>query len=343
MQVVGVSTFEEYVDYLEVHPDEFTALFNMILINVTGFLRDADAWQELRATILPAMLRERSSGPVRVWSAGCASGEEAFSLAMCLADVLGADAFRSRVKIYATDVDEEALAQARHASYAPADLEDVPADLVERYFEPVNGSDRLAFRKDLRRCIIFGRNDLVQDAPISRIDLLACRNTLMYFNSEQQARIVQRLHFALNPSGVLFIGKAETLWSHSALLVATDSKRRFFKKLPVEPYRDRQAELLRSVAGAARDLPEAVRLRDEALLSSPVAHVVIDRFGILAAANHRADALFGVGPRDIGRPFQDLELSYRPLELRSHIEQSLAERRPRILRDVEWSRGPGDP
>src|SRR4051812_43361784 len=310
MQVVGVSTFEEYVDYLEVHPDEFTALFNMILINVTGFLRDADAWQELRATILPAMLRERSSGPVRVWSAGCASGEEAFSLAMCLADVLGADAFRSRVKIYATDVDEEALAQARHASYAPADLEDVPADLVERYFEPVNGSDRLAFRKDLRRCIIFGRNDLVQDAPISRIDLLACRNTLMYFNSEQQARIVQRLHFALNPSGVLFIGKAETLWSHSSLFQATDLKRRFFRKVSSDVLLDRPVNPPFTSSGW--DEPGAARLRDEALLHGPVAQVVVDRHGLLALANERADALFGVGPRDVGRPFQDLELSYRP-------------------------------
>ena len=95
-----------------------------------------------------------------------------------------------------------------------------PPSWSTRYFEPVNGGERLTFRKDVRRCIIFGRNDLVQDAPISRIDLLACRNTLMYFNSEQQARIVQRLHFALRPTGVLFIGKAETLWSHSSLFQA---------------------------------------------------------------------------------------------------------------------------
>ena len=340
MQVVGVSTFEEYLDYLEVHPEEFTALFNMILINVTGFFRDADAWQELRATILPEMLRERSSGPVRVWSAGCASGEEAFSLAICLAEVLGADAFRSRVKIYATDVDDEALAQARHASFTPADLEDVPADLVERYFEPVNGTDRLAFRKDLRRCIIFGRNDLVQDAPISRIDLLACRNTLMYFNSEQQARIVQRLHFALNPSGVLFIGKAETLWSHSSLFEATDLKRRFFEKIPNEVLRERPP------GGAflppGWDQPDAGRLRDEALLHSPTAHLVVDRHGLLALASLKADSMFGVGQRDLGRPFQDLELSYRPAELRSHIQEALTDRRPVVLKDVVWVRPGGE-
>jgi two-component system CheB/CheR fusion protein len=341
MQVVGVGSFEEYQDYLQVHPEEFTALFNMILINVTGFFRDADAWLELRSSVLPALLKERPSGLLRVWSAGCASGEEAFSLAMCLAEVMGVDEFRDRVKIYGTDVDEEALSEARHATYSPRELSSVPEDLLRAYFEPVNGGDRLAFRKDLRRCVIFGRNDLVQDAPISRIDLLSCRNTLMYFNTEQQARIVQRLHFALNPAGVLFIGKAETLWSHSALFHAADLKRRFFRKVPMETFRDRPE--FPNLGGGSRSYSESTRLREEALLSSPVAHVVVDRHGMLASANHRADALFGVGPRDIGRPFQDLELSYRPLELRSHIEQVLSERRPRVLRDVEWVRGGGDP
>jgi two-component system CheB/CheR fusion protein len=340
MQVVGVGSFEEYQDYLQFHPEEFTALFNMILINVTWFFRDADAWQELRTSVLPALLKEKPSGLLRVWSAGCASGEEAFSLAISLAEVMGADEFRERVKIYGTDVDEEALREARHATYTPRQLSSVPQDLLETYFEPVNGGERLAFRKDLRRCVIFGRNDLVQDAPISRIDLLACRNTLMYFNSEQQSRILQKLHFALSPTGVLFIGKAETLWSHSALFQATDVKRRFFRKVPLETFGERPG--VPNLGGDARTCSEATRLREEALLSSPVAHVVVDPHGVLAAANHRADALFGVGPRDIGRPFQDLELSYRPLELRSHIEQVVAERRPRILRDVEWGRGPGD-
>jgi two-component system CheB/CheR fusion protein len=343
MQLVDVPSYEEYVDYLQVHPEEFTALFNMILINVTSFFRDSDAWEELRTTIVPALLRDRPNGPLRLWSAGCASGEEAFSLAICLAEGLGPDEFRSRVKIYATDVDELALAEARHAVFDPARLADVPDGLVEQYFEPVDGGDRLAFRKDLRRCVIFGRNDLVQDAPISRIDLLACRNTLMYFNSEQQERIVRRLHFALNPTGVLFIGKAETLWSHSTLFQATDVKRRFFRKLLVE-----QRDSVVGVGGgllAPSDIERAdsLRLREEALLSNPVAHVVIDREGNLALANHKAETLFSLGPRDVGRPFQDLEVSYRPLELRAHVEKALGDRRAVVLRDVEWSRAGEQP
>src|SRR5204862_5539292 len=133
---------------------------------------------------------------------------------------LGPDEFRRRVKIYATDVDEEGLAQARHASYGEREVRGLAPELLEKYFE-TNG-DRYTFRKDLRRSVIFGRNDLVQDAPISRIDLLVCRNALMYFDAETQARILKRLHFALTPGGVLFLGKAEMLLSHTNLFSPVD-------------------------------------------------------------------------------------------------------------------------
>jgi two-component system CheB/CheR fusion protein len=118
--------------------------------------------------------------------------------------------------VYATDVDEEDLNYARRASYDERQVRTVPAPLLERYFDQAGG--RFSFRKDLRRSVIFGRNDLVQDAPISKIDLLACRNALMYFNAETQARILSRLHFALAPAGVLFLGKADMLLSHTKLL-----------------------------------------------------------------------------------------------------------------------------
>jgi len=196
MHEIGVEGFTEYIDYLEVHPDEFEALFNTILINVTGFFRDREAWDHLETVALPRILDARGPGePIRVWSAGCAAGQEAYSAAMLFAEALGADEFASRVKVYATDVDEDALAQARLGTYSAKEVADVPEALRERYF--LRDEGRFVFRKDLRTTMIFGRNDLVQDAPISRIDLLMCRNTLMYFNAETQARILARLHFAL--------------------------------------------------------------------------------------------------------------------------------------------------
>src|SRR5262249_34003712 len=123
MQVVAVNGFSEYIDYLEVHSEEFPQLFNTILINVTAFFRDSEAWEFLGTEIIPRLLAERSPDAlVRVWSAGCASGEEAYSAAILLAEQLGVEEFRKRVKIYATDVDEDALNQARQAAYRPQDV-----------------------------------------------------------------------------------------------------------------------------------------------------------------------------------------------------------------------------
>jgi two-component system CheB/CheR fusion protein len=231
MQMVGVEGFSAYQDYLEVHPEEFAPLFNTILINVTGFFRDPAAWDYLAARIVPHILEEKKSdGPIRVWSAGCASGEEAYSLAMQFAEALGVEVFIERVKIYATDVDEESLVQARQATYPERALEGVPEELRRKYFEPV--ANGFMFRASLRRAIIFGRHDLVQDAPISRLDLLVSRNTLMYFNAETQAQILARFHFALNPTGVLFLGKAEMLLTHANLFVPVELKCRIFTKVP---------------------------------------------------------------------------------------------------------------
>lgn len=267
---VAVSDYAEYLNYLEVHTEEFTALFNTILINVTSFFRDAEAWEYLRAEILPGVLAAKApDDAIRVWSAGCASGEEAYTLAMVLAEALGVEDFCRRVKVYATDVDEEVLTHARHATYDERQVRAVPAPLLERYFDQVGG--RFVFRKDLRRSIIFGRNDLVQDAPISKIDLLTCRNALMYFNAETQSRILSRLHFAMAPDGVLFLGKAEMLLSHTKLFHPLDLKRRVFRKV---------ASPLPLIANFLAEAPPAPSrpligdldlLRHAALLASPVA------------------------------------------------------------------------
>ena len=183
MAAVGAERYDDYLDFLELHGEEFAELFNTLLINTTGFFRDPQTWEYFGDAIVPQLLATHTpDSPIRVWCAGCASGEEPYTVAMVLARVMGDPGFRERVKIYATDIDEEALDQARHGAYLPRQIEDVPPDALERFFERTE--QRYVFRKDLRRSVIFGRNDLVQDAPISRIDLLVCRNTLMYFNAE---------------------------------------------------------------------------------------------------------------------------------------------------------------
>jgi two-component system CheB/CheR fusion protein len=342
MQVVGADSYLSYLDHLEVDPEEFTQLFNTILINVTSFYRDAPTWDYLRDEILPGLAGDkRDDGPIRIWSAGCASGQEAYTLAMVTAEALGPDTVRERVKIYATDVDEEALNQARLARYADKQVEGVPPDLLGRYFE-ANG-DGHVFSKDLRRSVIFGRHDLIQDAPISRIDLLVCRNTLMYLNAETQAHVLARFNFALRERGYLMLGKAEMLLAHSNLFSSVDLKRRVFRKVPGATLRDRPMAL--TEAGerhtgnpGSRD----ERIRDAALEANPGAQIVVDAAGHLMMANSRARALFNLRPDDVTRPFQDLEVSYRPLELRSKIQQVYVDRRPSPIHEVEWPTGSGE-
>jgi two-component system CheB/CheR fusion protein len=340
MGQVEITGYPDYLDFLQVHPDEFTALFNTILINVTGFFRDAEAWDYLRAEVLePLLLARPADSVIRIWSAGCASGEEAYTLAMVLAEALGPDAFRERVKIYATDVDEEQLNEARQATYGEREMQAVPPELRERYFEPVGS--RFSFRKDLRRSVIFGRNDLVQDAPISRIDLLTCRNTLMYFNAETQSKILGRFHFALADGGVLLLGKAEMLLSHGNLFAPIDLKRRVFRRAP------RTAQILGAMpAELPRPAPAPVtgleQLRSEAIAASPLAQLVLTSDDLVAVTNRQLEKQFGVSSRDIGRPFRDLDLSYRPVELRRYIERAQVERRTLRVSDVQVTRGAGE-
>jgi len=333
MQTMGVKSYGTYLDFLQVDPEEFTRLFNTILINVTSFFRDPPNWEVLRDSVIPRLVGSAGrAGAIRVWSAGCASGEEAYSIAMLLAEAIGPDAFRERVKIYATDVDEEALNQARHAVYGAHTAEAVPAPLLEKYFD--RQDDRFVFNKELRRSVIFGRHDLIQDAPISRVDLLVCRNCLMYFNTEAQARILAQFHFALVPSGVLFLGKAETLLAQSATFEPVDIKRRLFIKA------DRQQENRHATFAPPNGYDRVRHLREAAGDISPVAQLVVDGEGLVVQMNQALRNLFGLSTRDIGRPLQDLEISYRPFDLRSCIERAFADRRPVSGVDGRWS-GPG--
>jgi two-component system CheB/CheR fusion protein len=331
MQAAHVEDFGGYSDFLEAHPSEFTLLFNTILINVTSFFRDPEVWEYLAADTIPRVLESLEDNAfVRVWSAGCSSGEEAFSLAMLLAEALGPDAFRERVKIYATDVDEEALNQGRQASYSEQAIGAVPPALAEKYFEKSNGAYLLD--RDLRRSVIFGRHDLILDPPISRVSLLACRNTLMYFNSEVQQRILDRFHFGLRDSGYLFLGKAEMLLTRSSLFGPVDLKRRVFTKL----LKRNGVAMAAPRGNDARNPGRGDRLRDLSFHMDPTAQIVIDQDRVIAASNERARTLFGLAANDVGKPLHDLEVSYRPVELRSLIEQAAAERRTVNVKDVEF-------
>ena len=336
MSLVGAASVAAYREYLEVQPDEYGLLLDSLLINVTAFFRDGAAWDALRDQVIPELRAAKPPGtPIRVWSAGCATGEEAYTLAMVLADAVGVDAFRECVKIYATDLDQGALQIARAGVYDERRTADLPEELKDRFFEPVDGG--FVFRRDLRRQLIFGRNNLTSDAPISRVDLLVIRNTLMYFNAETQAAILRRLHFALSDSGYLFLGKAEMLINQGESFEAVDLRKRLFQKIPRSSLRP---EILRRPVSNEGEVVRMARLQAALLGSGPIAHLALDTDGFLVLANSRAEALFGLRPMDIGRPFQDLALSYRPVELRSVIERVNSELAPITLKGVQWQRPP---
>jgi two-component system CheB/CheR fusion protein len=339
MQAVHVGSYGEYRVYLEQHPDEFIDLFNTILINVTAFFRDTAAWEYMRETIVPKLIEESEGRGVRIWSTGCASGEEAYSLAMAFSEAMSNDAFRDQVKIYATDVDEEALSEGRHGIYTASKVENVPADLRERYFERIE--QRYTVKPDLRRAVIFGRHDVVQDPPISRIDLLTSRNTLMYFTPDAQSRILRNFHFALRDGGCLFLGKSEMMLSRSSLFQPIDLRRRVFQKVArADAYRP--IPRTRTPQEDGHEHAIDVLMREVGFESAPIAQLIVDRAGSLTLANMQARTLFNLAQRDVGKPLKDLEVSYKPVELRSQIDRAYAERHSISLRDVEWLHPSGD-
>ncbi|NJR80384.1 CheR family methyltransferase [Sphingomonas corticis] len=340
MEAVGVEDFAAYQAHLEVHPGEFEDLLNTVLINVTSFFRDPDAWEVLKTDVVPEIVATAGDQrAIRVWSVGCASGEEPYSIAMLFAEALGLQTFCERVKIYATDLDEEALKTARAATYTARDVEGVPPDLLDRYFERTN--HHYVFNREVRRCVIFGQHNVVRDAPISRIDLLVCRNLLIYLESETQDVVLPRLHYALAPDGFLFLGKAETQLARSALFRPVEMRHRIFAKVPQEWRRTAGNTL--PVARADRgDAPPQMLLAETVLNEAGTAYLVIDEAGKVALANAAARQLVSVGEADIGRPFQDLPISYRPLELRAPIEQAMRERRVIRLEHQEYHQSPAE-
>ena len=182
MEEVGCADFMTYRAFVDANPQEFSDLLNTVLINVTSFFRDPDAWDVLSREVIPQIIERKKEGqPIRIWSVGCASGQEPYSAAMLFAEAMGVEGFCNNVKVYANDLDDGSLRTARSATYSAREVESVPPHLLGKYFERTNG--HYVFHRELRKCVIFGRHNIVNDAPISRVDLLICRNLLIYLDS----------------------------------------------------------------------------------------------------------------------------------------------------------------
>jgi two-component system CheB/CheR fusion protein len=222
-------TIADYQALLERQPAEFDALIAAMLIKVTSFFRDPDLWTEIGQRVLPQMFSEKRPGEeIRIWCAGCATGEEAFSAAILLAEAMGPAFQNQDVKIFGTDVDEKAITTARRGVYPATQVADVPKNLLERYF--IEEGDGFSIRKDVRRSVVFGVNNLVSDAPISRLDMVMCRNVFIYLDAALQKRVLTRFHYALRRHGVLVLGKSELIPFAAKIFEPIDITRRLYRK-----------------------------------------------------------------------------------------------------------------
>ncbi len=336
MQSININSYQDYLQYLQSHTDEWLALLDDVLINVTSFFRDRDAWNYLASDIIPKIIASKQPDEIiRVWSAGCASGQEVYSLVILLAEALGINEYLQRVQLFATDVDEAAVEQARLATYSTSEVVGIPVDWLEKYFEKTEQG--YVFHRKLRTKIVFGYHNLAEDAPMSKIDLLTCRNVLIYFSVEAQKAILVRFHFALKRNGFLLLGKSEMLSNRRAIFTPVNMNHRVYAKGLELALEDHLRINPKSSNKQVIDSPKTeIHIWQTAFEASPFAQLAIDSKGCLLIANQQANILFGLTLEAQGRPLQELEPG-RLLNPSSLLRQVYCNRHPVMLRNIAWA------
>ena len=227
MQVLQIEAVSAYAEHLRREPSEGDALFRELLIGVTQFFRDEDSFEALKSNFLPSLLAAREAGdPVRVWVAGCASGEEVYSIAILLQEALGEHRIETTVTIFGTDIDPQAIAFARAARFRRMD--GVSPERLQRWF--VKDREDYVPIHAIRDICVFSEHNLIRDPPFSKIDLISCRNVLIYMDNDFQHRVMQTFHYALRSGGYLFIGPSESVSRESRLFSAVDKKHRVLQR-----------------------------------------------------------------------------------------------------------------
>jgi two-component system, chemotaxis family, CheB/CheR fusion protein len=222
----------DYVDYLRQNPAEVMKLYQDILINVTSFFRDPAAFETLKHLVFPAIMKNRAPGePVRIWAAGCSTGEEAYSIAIVLLEFLGDAAINTPIQIFATDINNLQIEKARVGIYQQSIIEDVSAERLRQFFVKVDGGYQIS--KTVRDLCVFARQEMIKDPPFSQLDLISCRNVIIYFGSAMQKRLFPIFHHSLRREGFLFLGASESVGAYANLFNLVDKKHKIFTKKAV--------------------------------------------------------------------------------------------------------------
>lgn len=275
MALHRLTEVQHYVRLLEETPAEIRALYQDLLIHVTRFFREPESFKALAQQVFPKLVEDRRENqPIRAWVSGCATGEEAYSLAIALLNFLSDQSQETRIQIFATDVSEAAIDHARAGVY-PATIEsDVAPDVLRRFFTKIDGSYRVT--KAVRDLCVFARQDLTKDPPFSRLDLILCRNVLIYMDVVLQQRLISVFHYALNPQGFLVLGQAETVGSQVGLFTLTDKKFRIYRKKVA------RMPIAMSVDFTPAGLPQKRSAQDppqlEKALQAEVSRIIFDRY-----------------------------------------------------------------
>ena len=231
MLLCKLERLEDYVEYLTAHPTEVKALYEEILIHVTSFFRDPQAFELLTTTVFPTISQNKSAEvPIRIWVAGCSTGEEVYSIAICLLEFLSECNLQPSIQIFATDISEPAIDTAREGIYAEDRLVNVSPERRRRFFYPIEGGYHIS--KAVRQLCVFARQDLSSDPPFSNLDLISCRNVMIYLGDALQQRIIPTFHYGLNATGFLLLGTAESMGKYVDLFNVVDKKYRIYAKNP---------------------------------------------------------------------------------------------------------------
>src|ERR1700733_6977003 len=228
MASLGIGSLAGYLTYLGEHPEEAAKLSNHVLIPVTEFFRNPEVFEDLTNTIYPAIVGEYGKETIRIWAVACSSGEEVYSLAITLLEFLGAKADNLHIQLFGTDISEKVIAKARSGIYADSAMKNVSGDRIAKFFTKEAGGYRV--NKTVRDLCVFARQDVAKDPPFSNLDLISFRNFLIYVQPELQEKIISTLHYALNPSGFLLLGSAESAASYSLMFTPLNKKIKIYSK-----------------------------------------------------------------------------------------------------------------
>lgn len=322
---LNTGSYSDYGDYIRRNPTEINELLNTILINVTEFFRDPPAWEILRHEILTSLLKKLKPGhSFRAWSAGCASGEEPYSVAILLSEHFGPRIQEYDIKIYATDIDEDALNAARRGEYSADSLRRLRPEWREKYF---HGKGLARVNREIRKLVIFGRSNLAADAPISHVNLITCRNVLIYFDALLQKQILNRLHYALEPGGILFLGKSESQLTNSMQFQRLNSRWRIFQRITdavgmdERPRaRESNGEQMESSVKTREEL-DGIRQQQRYLLETlRIGVVAMNADDVVMQNNSAALTLCGLPPVNLaGKRLQETDIYIRIPELGAQL------------------------